>query len=178
MPAFVTYVHLRWGDLDAYGHCNNAAFITYLEQARVDVFHSVDALELGVTMLGDGVVVVDHKIRYRRQVAYSPTPLRVVLWTAEVKSASYTTKYEIWNDSGPEPELSATAESILAPINFDTGRPRRMTEKERTFLRSYMLEPDETQPGEVRTVEVQVADSRAGGAAHAVADPAATGSHR
>lgn len=141
MAPFVSRVHLRWGDLDAYGHCNNAAFITYLEQARVEVFHSNTTDTSGVELLEQGVVVVDHKIRYRRQVSYSPVPLRVILWTADMKSASYTTAYEIWNDSGPEPVLAATAESILAPINFGSGRPRRMTPTEREFLERFRLEP-------------------------------------
>jgi acyl-CoA thioester hydrolase len=28
-------VQIRWGDMDALGHVNNAAYLTYLEQARI-----------------------------------------------------------------------------------------------------------------------------------------------
>src|SRR5690606_39838769 len=33
-------VHIRWNDLDAYGHVNNAAMLTLLEEARISVFWS------------------------------------------------------------------------------------------------------------------------------------------
>uniref|UniRef100_UPI0022306FB2 thioesterase family protein n=1 Tax=Proteus mirabilis TaxID=584 RepID=UPI0022306FB2 len=31
-------VHLRWGDLDAYGHVNNTSMLKLLEEARVRAF--------------------------------------------------------------------------------------------------------------------------------------------
>ena len=88
-------------------------------------------------MLGTGIVVVEHQIRYRRQVPFSPVPLRARLWVHEVKAAYYVTAYELWNDSGEQPELAATATTKLAPINFDTGRPRRFTDAERDYLLSF-----------------------------------------
>lgn len=132
--AFTTLVSLRWGDMDAYGHINNAVFISYLEQARVNAFHSTPDDSSGADLLNDGVVVVEHTIRYKRQLPYSNVPLRVVCWTDEIKSATYTTAYTLWNDAGDEPELVATAKTLLAPINFATGRPRRLTSQERAFL--------------------------------------------
>ena len=35
---FVHEVHMRWSDMDAYRHVNNAAYLAYLEQARVSMF--------------------------------------------------------------------------------------------------------------------------------------------
>jgi len=32
---FFTTLEVRWRDLDALGHVNNAVYLTYLEQARV-----------------------------------------------------------------------------------------------------------------------------------------------
>jgi acyl-CoA thioester hydrolase len=31
-------IRLRWNDLDAYGHVNNAAMLTLLEESRISVF--------------------------------------------------------------------------------------------------------------------------------------------
>ena len=33
-------IHLRWGDLDAFNHVNNATMLKLLEEARVRVFWS------------------------------------------------------------------------------------------------------------------------------------------
>ncbi len=132
--AFSTLIPLRWGDMDAYGHVNNVVFLSYLEQARVNAFHSTPDDRSGAALLKEGVVVVEHTIRYKRQLPYSHVPLRVVCWTDEIKSATYTTAYKLWNDAGDEPELVATAKTVLAPVNFTSGRPRRLTPEERAFL--------------------------------------------
>jgi len=29
-------LQVRWGDLDAFGHVNNATYLTYIQEARVD----------------------------------------------------------------------------------------------------------------------------------------------
>lgn len=134
---FESQIPLRWGDMDSYGHVNNATFVTYLEQARVNAFASRPDDQTGVELLATGIVVVEHQIRYRRQVPFSAVPLRARLWVDDVKSAFYITAYELWNDAGDAPELAATASTKLAPINFETGRPRRFTEVERAYLLSF-----------------------------------------
>lgn len=134
---YETHIPLRWGDMDSYGHVNNATFITYLEQARVNAFASRAGERTGLEMLRSGIVVVEHQIRYRRQVPFSAVPLRARLWVDDVKSAFYVTAYELWNDAPDVPELAATATTKLAPINFATGRPRRFTDAERAYLLSF-----------------------------------------
>ena len=29
-------VHVRWDDLDAFGHVNNASYLTFIQEARAD----------------------------------------------------------------------------------------------------------------------------------------------
>ena len=47
---------LRWSDLDAQGHVNNALLIDYLQEARVAFL----ATNPDSTLLHDGLVVVGH----------------------------------------------------------------------------------------------------------------------
>lgn len=144
--AFVTEIPLRWGDMDAYGHVNNATFITYLEQARVNAFEGRPKDRRGADMLGTGIVVVEHTIRYRRQVNFSPVPLRALLWIDKVTSVTYTTRYELWDVSGPDSQLAVSASTMLAPIDFETGRPRRFTPDERDYLLSFEPPEDHDRP--------------------------------
>lgn len=37
-----TSIQVRWGDLDALGHVNNAVYLTYTEQARISYFRDLD----------------------------------------------------------------------------------------------------------------------------------------
>lgn len=55
---------LRWADMDALGHINNAAYLTYLEQARIRYFRDLDLWDgqpnkLGLIM---AKVVLEYKL--------------------------------------------------------------------------------------------------------------------
>ena len=40
-------VTVRWGDMDAYTHVNNSVYATYVEEARLQWFRSLDAGWMG-----------------------------------------------------------------------------------------------------------------------------------
>ena len=41
MTEFSIALDVRWGDVDSFGHVNNAAFLAYLEQCRSEWMNSV-----------------------------------------------------------------------------------------------------------------------------------------
>lgn len=45
MPRIAVPVRMRWSDIDGYGHVNNAAMFTLLEEARIATFWSIGAAE-------------------------------------------------------------------------------------------------------------------------------------
>ena len=48
----VTELHPRWGDMDALGHVNNAVYLTYLEQARVEYVRDLNLWDGSSTAFG------------------------------------------------------------------------------------------------------------------------------
>jgi acyl-CoA thioester hydrolase len=128
---FVHEVHMRWSDMDAYRHINNSAYLAYLEQARVAMFF--DRHE----GFSSGTVIARHEIDYVRPVVYHPEPLRLELWIGEVRGASFTVHYEVF-DNG---QLAARAATSCVTFNFETDRPRRLTDEERGVLASFADEP-------------------------------------
>ena len=80
---FVYNCGLRWSDLDAYGHVNNARFLTLYEEARVALIF-VGAKEAGFDSFEEGVVVSRHEIDYLRPIDYGD-PVRIELWIEDLK---------------------------------------------------------------------------------------------
>jgi len=126
-------VPMRWADQDPFQHVNNAAFLTYLEQARVEIFFS-DAKDQGVTTLSEGVVVVRHEIDYKRPVIYSARPLIVECWISQLRAASYRVDYRVFDGE----TLGVTANSLLATYDIRAARPRRITPDERAYLEKFV----------------------------------------
>lgn len=130
---FVAAVRVRWSDLDAFGHVNNAKTVTLLEEARVDWLF-VEAARHGVDRLTDGIVVSHLEIAYRRSIGFG-LPVTVSMAVTELAAASFTVDYQI-DVAG---EVAATASTVLVPVSPATFRPRRLDDAERRFLSGYLL---------------------------------------
>lgn len=135
MARFVARCAMRWSDMDAYGHINNTAYLAYLEQARVSMFFD----RYDSTFAG-GTVVAHHEITYLRPVVYHPEPLRLELWIADVRAASFTVRYDIYDVCDDE-RLVARAATELVTFDFKADRPRRLSDEEREILLGYLDEP-------------------------------------
>jgi acyl-CoA thioester hydrolase len=59
-----TAIQVRWSDMDALGHVNNARFLTYCEQARIDYFIGLQLWtgDQNKTGLIVAKVVLDYKL--------------------------------------------------------------------------------------------------------------------
>lgn len=130
---FVTEVRVRWSDLDAFGHVNNARTVTLLEEARVDWLF-VEAANHGVDRLTEGIVVSHLDISYRRPIPFGAT-VTVSMGVIRLAAASFTIDYLLKVDD----ELSTTAGTTLVPVDSDTFRPRRLDPAEREFLSGYRV---------------------------------------
>ena len=135
---FVTDVRVRWSDLDAFGHVNNARTITLLEEARVDWLF-VEATDRGVDRLTEGIVVSQLEIKYRRPIPFG-AQVTVSMGVLKLGGAAFTIDYLVTVDG----TLSATASTVLVPVNSDTFRPRRLDQGEREFLTDYLSTVDQS----------------------------------
>lgn len=126
---------MRWGDMDAYGHVNNVAYLAYLEEARVDMLFGLGAEE-GHRALSEGVLVARHEIDYRRPLVYHPRGVDIEMWVGAIKAASFEIRYEVRDET----TVFARAASLLVPYDLEAERPRRVSADERAFLERY-LEP-------------------------------------
>lgn len=126
---------MRWSDMDAYGHVNNVMFLTYLEEARVDMLLTLGT-ESGAKALASGVLVSHHEIDYHRPLVYHPSGVDIQLWCSAIKGATFDMRYEVCDDT----TVFATAASRLVCFDLTANRPRRVSPEERAFLERY-LEP-------------------------------------
>jgi acyl-CoA thioester hydrolase len=128
---FVYECPVRWSDLDAFGHVNNARFLTLFEEARVALMF-VGAKEAGVTSFEQGIVIYRHEVDYLRPVDYGPV-VRIEMWVSELRASRFTVSYELFDGD----ELASRAASVCVPFDMATQRPRRLSDAERAFLKPW-----------------------------------------
>jgi acyl-CoA thioester hydrolase len=117
--------------MDVYGHVNNARFLTLYEEARVALMF-VGAREHGLTSFEQGVVISRHEVDYLRPVDYAD-PVRIELWVQDLRPSRFTIGYELFHGD----EVASRARSVCVPFDLVAGRPRRLSDPEREFLRPW-----------------------------------------
>ena len=121
--------------MDAYGHVNNVVFLTYLEEARVDMLFVNAGSDAATEKLASGVVVARHEIDYKYPLVFRPEPVPIDLWVTNLGASSFTIGYEIKDDDGP---LYVSASTVMVPYDVRANRPRRVSVAERDALVSFV----------------------------------------
>jgi acyl-CoA thioester hydrolase len=117
-------IEIRWRDLDAFGHVNNAVYLTYLEEVRDEWLER---------MLPDGssswdFVVARVAIDFRRELGQQDDYVIASCGLHKVGRSSLVTREEVRTLDG---ELAAEAESVLVARDAQAGRTRELTPAER-----------------------------------------------
>ena len=87
----VSRLPVRWADLDANGHVNNATYFTYFEQVRIEWLEGVGMQN---TAEGQGPVVVQIECSFARPIPY-PELLELRMYGGPPGRTSFPTFYEI-----------------------------------------------------------------------------------
>lgn len=113
--SFTTEVDVRFQDLDAMGHVNNAVYATIVEEARVAYFREV----LDVPLDEFESVLATLELEFRRPVR-STGPVTVAVRISELGSSSLRMDYEVRDDGA----VAAEGNTVQVAVDADTGESR------------------------------------------------------
>ena len=140
MARFTARVAMRWSDMDAYGHVNNVQFLTYVEEARVEMFQAVQlsGVDHRPDQVAAGILVASSEIKYVKPLLHRHAPVPIDVWVTKVGAAHFALAYEVHDDDGT---VYARAASVMVPYDFNEERPRRLTAGEKAWLNEYLEAP-------------------------------------
>ncbi|WOF24561.1 acyl-CoA thioesterase [Microbacterium betulae] len=149
-------IQLRWGDLDAFGHVNNASMLRLLEEARCRAFFraedsgedapptAVFGSEVLGSQAGVATLIARQSIEYLRPVPYRHRPLDVQLWIGRLGGSSIDVCYEVRGAAGngaEAEEVYARADAVVVLVDVSSGRPVRLAPEMRAAWEPYVEEP-------------------------------------
>lgn len=111
-PLFSLEMDLRWRDMDAFNHVNNASYLGYVEEARVRWFRSLSADWDGASA---APVMAAVTMNYRRPITW-PEVVRVELLAERVGGKSLTVGHRIVSASRDD-ALYCDGHTVLVWIN-------------------------------------------------------------
>jgi len=82
---FEMKVPIRWGDMDAMGHVNNASYFRYLETIRIDWMQSIGCPP---DPEGEGPVIINAFCNFYKQLEY-PGDILLKMYTSDPGGSSF-----------------------------------------------------------------------------------------
>lgn len=125
---YTTELDVRFRDLDAMGHVNNAVYATYLEQARADYYADV----IDVSLSAVDTVLASLSIAYQRPVTAEET-VTVAFGVGDLGESSIPMEYEVRTENG----VAATAETVQIVFDRETGESRSIPQEWRDRITRY-----------------------------------------
>ncbi len=113
-----TPVIIRWGDMDSFGHVNNAVYFTFCESARIAYFDAV-GVEAARVPPSHGPVLAQASLNFRSQVRY-PASLEACARATRIGNRSFSLDYAIFDQS--DQTIVAEGTSVIAWIDYAVGR--------------------------------------------------------
>jgi acyl-CoA thioester hydrolase len=118
-----TPIELRWRDLDALNHVNNASFLTFFEETRLRWFATLSG---PWSASGYSPVLAAVQINYRRQLNW-PRNVRAELFCERIGNTSVTLAHRLV-DAQDHDVVFADGTSVLVWVDPERGKPVALPE--------------------------------------------------
>lgn len=128
---FSTTLEVRWRDVDALGHVNNAVYFNYLEQARLHYMRELGFLPPNSTAVG--VIIAEASCRFKSPLRLGEQ-VTIRARVSEFRRTSFIFEYRIEGEDG---RLAATAQTVQVYYDYDGQRPSPIPDEWREAFIAY-----------------------------------------
>jgi acyl-CoA thioester hydrolase len=119
---FQSKQYVRWGDLDAFGHVNNATYLVYAQEARFAWSKMIE------------MVVARAEVDFIAPIYMGDFFLDIEIWVNKIGTSSFGVTYEMKNGE----ELVAVVKTVQVTVSMDTKKSQPLNDAERDFLNKYL----------------------------------------
>ena len=119
---FTNKQYVRWGDLDAFGHVNNATYLVYAQEARYAWSKMIE------------MVVARAEIDFVAPIYTGDIYIDVEIWVNKIGNSSFGVTYEMKNGD----QLVARVKTVQVTVSMETKKSRPINDVERELLTKYL----------------------------------------
>ena len=119
---FQSKQYVRGGDLDAFGHVNNATYLIYAQEARYAWSKMIE------------MVVARAEVDFIAPIYTGDFYLDIEIWVNKIGTSSFGVTYEMKNGD----ELVAVVKTVQVTVSMDTKKSRPLNDVERELLNKYL----------------------------------------
>ena len=129
---YVTKQFVRWDDLDAFGHVNNAKYLIFAQEARfLWATEEYSAAMRESTLIE--MVVARAEVDFLEPIYDGGRFVDVAITVEKIGTSSFNMLFVISDDE----KVFANVRTVQVAVSMETKKSRPLLEKEREFLAKY-----------------------------------------
>ncbi|NND93362.1 MAG: acyl-CoA thioesterase [Flavobacteriales bacterium] len=122
----ISSVEVRFSDIDAMGHVNNAVFLNYFEEARIEFFKATIGEKWD--WRSQGIVLARNEIDYMLPILLTDE-VKIETRVEKIGGKSMTLSYSVYNGlEGEQMKRFAHGRSIIVAFDYAKGQPKEIPE--------------------------------------------------
>jgi acyl-CoA thioester hydrolase len=129
-PVHIEKIVVRWGDMDALGHVNNANYFRYAEQARLSWFERLGCM---TQPGGEGPLIITASCTFLKPILY-PATVEVAMSVGAPRRSSFPSYFEIYLE-GDSSQKFAEGEAVVVWADYVAGKSKPLPQ----WLREALL---------------------------------------
>ncbi len=130
---FHSITHVRWDDLDAFRHVNNASYLTFAQEARSD-FLWFSRQHNGEEPVLPDMVVARAEVDFIEPIYEGGIDIDVAITVLRIGSSSFDLLYVISQHG----TIFAKVKTVQVTVTSDLKKSRPLKDEEREFLLQYL----------------------------------------
>lgn len=130
-----TLIQVRFNDIDMAGHAHNGVYLSWFEQARMDLLRQF--IERKHDWKVHGLIVARNEVDYRAPVHLSDH-VEVDCWCDRIGSKSFDLRYALYVTEGGKRELRTEGRSVMVCFDYTANTTINVPEEWRTALARIM----------------------------------------
>lgn len=133
-------LQVRWSDMDALGHVNNARFLTYMEQARIHYVNSMRLWDGTTDKLG--LIIARVEIDFKLPL-FAADDVHVFTRTARLGKRSIVTEQLIARRKDDQYETAARGVITIVVYDYSANQSAPIPTEWRALVSAYEVVPPE-----------------------------------
>jgi len=130
---FKTKIPIRFADIDALGHVNNAIYLTYFEIARSAYWAEI--IEWDWKLLG--IIIRKSVVDYLKPITLSDNVYAYVR-TSKIGNSSFELEYVLVTNNNGLEEICTTGQTLCVSFDYTLQKPTQIPEEQRLKMENSM----------------------------------------
>jgi acyl-CoA thioester hydrolase len=129
-----TPIQIRFFDMDAFGHVNNAKYLTYFEEARIKYLDDIISWHYGWSK--EGIIMARAEVDFLLPATFKDK-ISILTRCSHIGNKSFTLEYKMVKNEAVKEIVFAYAKTVVVMYDYEKNSSIPIPDNWKTAIRKY-----------------------------------------